>query len=97
MKVTNEVLLFLRRSKEKLASALPEMEEIAKLLPDFEKIGENLTFLKGLLSSGESLFRARTHIHTHSDKKQLQLYKTYHSLRWNPLAGTCLVTAAESL
>ncbi|XP_058259211.1 dynamin-like 120 kDa protein, mitochondrial isoform X5 [Hemibagrus wyckioides] len=37
---------------EKLASALPEMEEIAKLLPDFEKIGENFTFLKGLLSSG---------------------------------------------
>ncbi|XP_058259212.1 dynamin-like 120 kDa protein, mitochondrial isoform X6 [Hemibagrus wyckioides] len=36
---------------EKLASALPEMEEIAKLLPDFEKIGENFTFLKGLLSS----------------------------------------------
>ncbi|KAI4877431.1 hypothetical protein NFI96_032674, partial [Prochilodus magdalenae] len=37
---------------EKLASALPEMEEIAKLLPDMEKIGENFTFLKGLLSSG---------------------------------------------
>ncbi|XP_047669598.1 dynamin-like 120 kDa protein, mitochondrial isoform X6 [Tachysurus fulvidraco] len=37
---------------EKLASALPEMEEIAKLLPDFEKIGENFTFLKSLLSSG---------------------------------------------
>ncbi|KAF7711925.1 hypothetical protein HF521_000936 [Silurus meridionalis] len=37
---------------EKLARALPEMEEIAKLLPDFEKIGENFTFLKGLLSSG---------------------------------------------
>ncbi|KAI5109507.1 dynamin-like 120 kDa protein, mitochondrial precursor, partial [Silurus meridionalis] len=36
---------------EKLARALPEMEEIAKLLPDFEKIGENFTFLKGLLSS----------------------------------------------
>ncbi|XP_047669599.1 dynamin-like 120 kDa protein, mitochondrial isoform X7 [Tachysurus fulvidraco] len=36
---------------EKLASALPEMEEIAKLLPDFEKIGENFTFLKSLLSS----------------------------------------------
>ncbi|KAM9482385.1 dynamin-like GTPase OPA1, mitochondrial isoform 6-T6 [Clarias gariepinus] len=39
---------------EKLASALPEMEEIAKLLPDFEKIGENFTFLKGLLSSETS-------------------------------------------
>ncbi|KAK2858271.1 hypothetical protein Q7C36_006190 [Tachysurus vachellii] len=37
---------------EKLASALPEMDEIAKLLPDFEKIGENFTFLKSLLSSG---------------------------------------------
>ncbi|XP_054902025.1 dynamin-like 120 kDa protein, mitochondrial isoform X5 [Poeciliopsis prolifica] len=36
---------------DKLAKALPEMEEIAKLLPDFEKIGENFTFLKGLLSS----------------------------------------------
>ncbi|XP_062854054.1 dynamin-like 120 kDa protein, mitochondrial [Trichomycterus rosablanca] len=39
---------------EKLASALPEIEEIAKLLPDFEKIGENFTFLKGLLSTGVS-------------------------------------------
>ncbi|XP_054902014.1 dynamin-like 120 kDa protein, mitochondrial isoform X4 [Poeciliopsis prolifica] len=40
---------------DKLAKALPEMEEIAKLLPDFEKIGENFTFLKGLLSSSVSL------------------------------------------
>uniref|UniRef100_A0A3Q2NU12 Dynamin-like GTPase OPA1, mitochondrial n=1 Tax=Fundulus heteroclitus TaxID=8078 RepID=A0A3Q2NU12_FUNHE len=38
---------------DKLAKALPEMEEIAKLLPDFEKIGENFTFLKSLLSSGD--------------------------------------------
>uniref|UniRef100_A0A8C2ZZH6 Dynamin-like GTPase OPA1, mitochondrial n=1 Tax=Cyclopterus lumpus TaxID=8103 RepID=A0A8C2ZZH6_CYCLU len=38
---------------EKLAKALPEIEEIAKLLPDFNKIGENFTFLKSLLSSGE--------------------------------------------
>lgn len=38
---------------DKLAKALPEMEEIAKLLPDFDKIGENFTFLKSLLSSGE--------------------------------------------
>ncbi|KAL7891348.1 hypothetical protein AOLI_G00008240 [Acnodon oligacanthus] len=37
---------------DKLASALPEIEEIAKLLPDMEKIGENFTFLKSLLSSG---------------------------------------------
>ncbi|XP_073707321.1 dynamin-like GTPase OPA1, mitochondrial isoform X3 [Garra rufa] len=37
---------------DKLASALPELEEIAKLLPDMEKIGENFTFLKSLLSSG---------------------------------------------
>uniref|UniRef100_A0A3Q0RUE4 Dynamin-like GTPase OPA1, mitochondrial n=1 Tax=Amphilophus citrinellus TaxID=61819 RepID=A0A3Q0RUE4_AMPCI len=36
---------------DKLAKALPEMEEIAKLLPDFDKIGENFTFLKGLLTS----------------------------------------------
>ncbi|XP_032383001.1 dynamin-like GTPase OPA1, mitochondrial isoform X4 [Etheostoma spectabile] len=35
---------------DKLAKALPEMEEIAKLLPDFDKIGENFTFLKSLLS-----------------------------------------------
>uniref|UniRef100_A0A3P9HUT6 Dynamin-like GTPase OPA1, mitochondrial n=1 Tax=Oryzias latipes TaxID=8090 RepID=A0A3P9HUT6_ORYLA len=40
---------------DKLAKALPEMEEIAKLLPDFDKIGENFTFLKSLLSSGLSL------------------------------------------
>uniref|UniRef100_A0A3P8N6Z9 Dynamin-like GTPase OPA1, mitochondrial n=1 Tax=Astatotilapia calliptera TaxID=8154 RepID=A0A3P8N6Z9_ASTCA len=36
---------------DKLAKALPEMEEIAKLLPDFDKIGENFTFLKSLLTS----------------------------------------------
>uniref|UniRef100_A0A8C7YD24 Dynamin-like GTPase OPA1, mitochondrial n=1 Tax=Oryzias sinensis TaxID=183150 RepID=A0A8C7YD24_9TELE len=40
---------------DKLAKALPEMEEIAKLLPDFDKIGESFTFLKSLLSSGLSL------------------------------------------
>lgn len=40
---------------DKLAKALPEMEEVAKLLPDFDKIGENFTFLKSLLSSGVSL------------------------------------------
>ncbi|KAM8875459.1 dynamin-like GTPase OPA1, mitochondrial isoform 2-T2 [Spinachia spinachia] len=39
---------------DKLAKALPEMEEIAKLLPDFDKIGENFTFLKSLLSSETS-------------------------------------------
>uniref|UniRef100_A0A3Q1IBA0 Dynamin-like GTPase OPA1, mitochondrial n=1 Tax=Anabas testudineus TaxID=64144 RepID=A0A3Q1IBA0_ANATE len=39
---------------DKLAKALPEMEEIAKLLPDFDKIGENFTFLKSLLSSAFS-------------------------------------------
>uniref|UniRef100_A0AAQ4NUE4 Dynamin-like GTPase OPA1, mitochondrial n=1 Tax=Gasterosteus aculeatus aculeatus TaxID=481459 RepID=A0AAQ4NUE4_GASAC len=38
---------------DKLAKALPEIEEIAKLLPDFDKIGENFTFLKSLLSSGD--------------------------------------------
>uniref|UniRef100_A0A668W6W2 Dynamin-like GTPase OPA1, mitochondrial n=1 Tax=Oreochromis aureus TaxID=47969 RepID=A0A668W6W2_OREAU len=38
---------------DKLAKALPEMEEIAKLLPDFDKIGENFTFLKSLLTSGD--------------------------------------------
>ncbi|XP_073707322.1 dynamin-like GTPase OPA1, mitochondrial isoform X4 [Garra rufa] len=46
---------------DKLASALPELEEIAKLLPDMEKIGENFTFLKSLLSSettGDSTLRA---------------------------------------
>ena len=40
-------------STDKLAKALPEIEEIAKLLPDLDKIGENFTFLKSLLSSGE--------------------------------------------
>ncbi|XP_033477780.1 dynamin-like GTPase OPA1, mitochondrial isoform X4 [Epinephelus lanceolatus] len=39
---------------DKLAKALPEMEEVAKLLPDFDKIGENFTFLKSLLSSETS-------------------------------------------
>ncbi|XP_054458669.1 dynamin-like 120 kDa protein, mitochondrial isoform X5 [Anoplopoma fimbria] len=39
---------------DKLAKALPEIEEIAKLLPDFDKIGENFTFLKSLLSSETS-------------------------------------------
>uniref|UniRef100_A0A673CIS1 Dynamin-like GTPase OPA1, mitochondrial n=1 Tax=Sphaeramia orbicularis TaxID=375764 RepID=A0A673CIS1_9TELE len=36
---------------DKLAKALPEIEEIAKLLPDFDKIEENFTFLKSLLST----------------------------------------------
>ncbi|XP_056270472.1 dynamin-like 120 kDa protein, mitochondrial isoform X4 [Pseudoliparis swirei] len=40
---------------DKLAKALPEIEEIAKLLPDLNKIGENFTFLKSFLSSGVSL------------------------------------------
>ncbi|XP_045904640.1 dynamin-like 120 kDa protein, mitochondrial isoform X3 [Micropterus dolomieu] len=40
---------------DKLARALPEIEEITKLLPDLDKIGENFTFLKSLLSSGVSL------------------------------------------
>ncbi|XP_060889692.1 dynamin-like 120 kDa protein, mitochondrial isoform X3 [Labrus mixtus] len=40
---------------DKLAKALPEMEEIVKLLPDLDKIGENFTFIKSLLSSGVSL------------------------------------------
>uniref|UniRef100_A0A672HZ58 Dynamin-like GTPase OPA1, mitochondrial n=1 Tax=Salarias fasciatus TaxID=181472 RepID=A0A672HZ58_SALFA len=35
---------------DKLAKALPEIEEISKLLPDIDKIGENFTFLKSLLS-----------------------------------------------
>lgn len=39
---------------DKLAKALPEMEEIAKLLPDFDRIGENFTFLKSLLTSETS-------------------------------------------
>ncbi|XP_028856935.1 dynamin-like GTPase OPA1, mitochondrial isoform X2 [Denticeps clupeoides] len=39
---------------EKIANALPDAEELAKLLPDLEKIGENFTFLKGLLSSESS-------------------------------------------
>lgn len=43
---------------------MPEMEEIAKLLPDFEKIGENFTFLKSLLPSGET----DRQTHTRTDK-----------------------------
>lgn len=43
--------VFLLRA-DKLASALPDAEELAKLMPDLEKIGENFTFLKGLLSTG---------------------------------------------
>ncbi|XP_008285783.1 dynamin-like GTPase OPA1, mitochondrial isoform X4 [Stegastes partitus] len=39
---------------DKLAKALPEIEEIVKLLPDMDKIGENFTFLKSLLSSETS-------------------------------------------
>ncbi|CAJ1060732.1 dynamin-like 120 kDa protein%2C mitochondrial isoform X4 [Xyrichtys novacula] len=39
---------------DKLAKALPEIEEIAKLLPDLDKIGENFTFIKSLLSSETS-------------------------------------------
>ncbi|XP_045904641.1 dynamin-like 120 kDa protein, mitochondrial isoform X4 [Micropterus dolomieu] len=39
---------------DKLARALPEIEEITKLLPDLDKIGENFTFLKSLLSSETS-------------------------------------------
>lgn len=39
---------------DKLAKALPEMEEIAKLLPDLDKVQENFSFFKNLLSSGES-------------------------------------------
>uniref|UniRef100_A0A6Q2WZ39 Dynamin-like GTPase OPA1, mitochondrial n=2 Tax=Esox lucius TaxID=8010 RepID=A0A6Q2WZ39_ESOLU len=41
---------------DKLTKMLPELEEIAKLLPefpDFDKIGENFTFLKSILSTGE--------------------------------------------
>ncbi|XP_066565299.1 dynamin-like GTPase OPA1, mitochondrial isoform X2 [Amia ocellicauda] len=46
---------------EKIANALPDAEYLAKLLPDFEKIGENFSFLKGLISkesTGESAFKA---------------------------------------
>ncbi|XP_039621968.1 dynamin-like 120 kDa protein, mitochondrial isoform X2 [Polypterus senegalus] len=46
---------------EKIASALPDAETLAKLLPDFEKIGENFSFLKGLISnesSQESVFKS---------------------------------------
>ncbi|KAG5847497.1 hypothetical protein ANANG_G00126680 [Anguilla anguilla] len=37
---------------EKLSKALPDAEELAKLLPDLTKIGENFSFLKGLISNG---------------------------------------------
>uniref|UniRef100_A0A3P8YBZ2 Dynamin-like GTPase OPA1, mitochondrial n=1 Tax=Esox lucius TaxID=8010 RepID=A0A3P8YBZ2_ESOLU len=47
---------------DKLTKMLPELEEIAKLLPefpDFDKIGENFTFLKSILSTGEYECRRR--------------------------------------
>uniref|UniRef100_A0A672I0A9 Dynamin-like GTPase OPA1, mitochondrial n=1 Tax=Salarias fasciatus TaxID=181472 RepID=A0A672I0A9_SALFA len=50
---------------DKLAKALPEIEEISKLLPDIDKIGENFTFLKSLLSPGP-----RTDISS-SDKEKI--------------------------
>ncbi|XP_067086664.1 dynamin-like GTPase OPA1, mitochondrial isoform X4 [Osmerus mordax] len=40
---------------EKLAKALPEIEEIVKFFPDLDKIGANLTFLKTILSTGVSV------------------------------------------
>uniref|UniRef100_A0A672HYQ9 Dynamin-like GTPase OPA1, mitochondrial n=1 Tax=Salarias fasciatus TaxID=181472 RepID=A0A672HYQ9_SALFA len=45
---------------DKLAKALPEIEEISKLLPDIDKIGENFTFLKSLLSPGEPCLLCRS-------------------------------------
>lgn len=39
---------------EKLSKALPDAEELAKLLPDLTKIGENFSFLKGLISNESS-------------------------------------------
>ncbi|XP_062308652.1 dynamin-like 120 kDa protein, mitochondrial isoform X7 [Osmerus eperlanus] len=36
---------------EKLAKALPEIEDIVKFFPDLDKIGANLTFLKTILST----------------------------------------------
>ncbi|XP_046905906.1 dynamin-like 120 kDa protein, mitochondrial isoform X5 [Hypomesus transpacificus] len=36
---------------EKLAKALPEIEEIVKFFPDLDKIGANFTFLKTILST----------------------------------------------
>uniref|UniRef100_A0A3P8YCB7 Dynamin-like GTPase OPA1, mitochondrial n=1 Tax=Esox lucius TaxID=8010 RepID=A0A3P8YCB7_ESOLU len=50
---------------DKLTKMLPELEEIAKLLPefpDFDKIGENFTFLKSILSTGEYECRRRWEI-----------------------------------
>ncbi|KAM7387931.1 hypothetical protein PAMP_024138 [Pampus punctatissimus] len=58
---------------DKLAKALPEVEEIAKLLPDLDKIGENFTFLKSLLSSAcyqEKHFRACDNVIS-SDKEKV--------------------------
>ncbi|XP_046905905.1 dynamin-like 120 kDa protein, mitochondrial isoform X4 [Hypomesus transpacificus] len=40
---------------EKLAKALPEIEEIVKFFPDLDKIGANFTFLKTILSTGVSV------------------------------------------
>lgn len=37
---------------EKIADALPDLEELSKLLPDLTKLGENLSFFKSLISNG---------------------------------------------
>uniref|UniRef100_A0A3P8YC62 Dynamin-like GTPase OPA1, mitochondrial n=1 Tax=Esox lucius TaxID=8010 RepID=A0A3P8YC62_ESOLU len=59
---------------DKLTKMLPELEEIAKLLPefpDFDKIGENFTFLKSILSTGEYEYMSQTCERVSSDKEKV--------------------------
>lgn len=78
-------------SPEKLSKALPEMEEIAKLLPDFDKIGENFTFIKSLLTSGE-LWETQTCL-IHPPKKS---HKTWWlNTFWGGVGGGGAITATD--
>ncbi|KAJ8357325.1 hypothetical protein SKAU_G00201190 [Synaphobranchus kaupii] len=58
---------------EKLSRVLPDADELSKLLPDLAKLGENFSFLKGLLSkesSGEpALTPAENQAPENTDKK----------------------------
>uniref|UniRef100_A0A665URL4 Dynamin-like GTPase OPA1, mitochondrial n=1 Tax=Echeneis naucrates TaxID=173247 RepID=A0A665URL4_ECHNA len=64
---------------DKLAKALPEMEEISKLLPDLDKIGENFTFLKSLLSSGEhQSLQCAVQVSDEDNRKLDQSLRFYH-------------------
>uniref|UniRef100_A0A8C2DWX4 Dynamin-like GTPase OPA1, mitochondrial n=1 Tax=Cyprinus carpio TaxID=7962 RepID=A0A8C2DWX4_CYPCA len=83
---------------DKLASALPELEKIAKLLPDMEKIGENFTFLKSLLSTGESTLRVTDVPPTSaamSDSSDKQFKKSYDKEKIDQLQEELLRTQSK--